>query len=91
MDVYDVSLTRTTASNLSVARCFYGTATTLENYALFDGSGSTYVVDAYDTSLTRSNDVSLSIKNSGLEAGTIGNYALFAGGGSNKVDAITIF
>ena len=84
-----------TATNLSVARS-YLTATTVSNYALFGGGESDEerydnVVDAYNTSLTRSTPTALSAGRTNLAATAIGDYALFGGGdsysSSNKVDA----
>ena len=52
------------------------------------GSSSSNVVDAYDTSLTRSTPTALSRSRYALAATTIGDYALFGGGSSsNVVDA----
>ena len=72
-------------------------ATTVGNYALFGGglgSSRSNVVDAYNTSLTRSTPAALSEKKQCLAATTVGNYALFGGGTagssrSNVVDAYT--
>ena len=75
-----------TATALSVAREDLA-ATTVGNYALFAGgwtsgssSGIQKVVDAYDTSLTRTTPTDLSEKKGSHAATTVGNYALFAGG-----------
>ena len=72
-------------------------ATSIENYALFGGgSGNSYsnVVDAYDTSLTRTTPTALSQVRRELAATSVGNYALFGGGynGSrlNTVDAYSL-
>ena len=71
-----------TATALSAAR--YDLAATLVgDYALFGGgtTGSvSSVVDAYNTSLTRSTPTALSVARSYLAATSIGNYALFGGG-----------
>ena len=107
VDAYDTSLTRTTPTELSQARDGL-TATTVartggsspqSSYALFGGgyaSSFPYysdVVDAYDTSLTRTTPTELSQARNSLTATTVGNYALFGGGynGSrlNIVDAYT--
>ena len=89
VDAYDSSLTRTIPTALSVARQYLA-ATTVGNYALFGGgsspenSGAAYycsVVDAYDSSLTRSIPTALSRARHNLAATTVGNiYALFGGG-----------
>ena len=85
VDAYDTSLTRTTASSLSVAR-YNMVSTTVGNYALFAGgySSSGFIsystVDAYDTSLTRTTASGLSVARGNLAATNIGNYALFGGG-----------
>ena len=67
---------------LSAARS-YLVATTVGNYALF-GGGTTgkasSVVDAYDTSLTRTTPTALSEARDRLAATTVGDYALFGGG-----------
>ena len=71
-----------TATSLSESR-YSLAATTVGNYALFGGgydSSASNVVDAYDTSLTRSTATALSKSRSGLAATTVGNYALFGGG-----------
>jgi len=78
-----------TITPLSVARENLA-ATTIGNYALFGGGYSTSVVDAYDTSLTRTTPTPLSVARYNLAATTVGNYALF-GGGSNVVDAYYVF
>ena len=85
-----------TITPLSVARGYLA-ATTVGNYALFGGgygSGYSNVVDAYDTSLTRTTPTALSVARSDLAATTVGNYALFGGGDdgsaySNAVDVYT--
>ena len=72
-----------TATKLSVARRSLA-ATTVGNYALFGGGykefGMSTVVDAYDTSLTRTIPTALSVARESLAATTVGNYALFGGG-----------
>ena len=83
-----------TITPLSVARGEFA-ATTVGNYALFGGgwtgSARSNVVDAYDTSLTRTTATPLSQARNNLVATTVGNYALFGGGytgsASNVVDA----
>ena len=87
---YDASLTR----NISVTKLSSSrqklAATTIGNYALFGGGdsagSSSAVVDAYDTSLTRTTAASLSTARHLLAATTVGDYALFGGGGT-AVDA----
>ena len=88
VDAYDKSLTRTTATSLSIARAGLA-ATTIGDYALFAGgkievssSGvSGNKVDCYDKSLTRLNStVSLYRPRHALNATTVGDYAIFAGG-----------
>ena len=88
---YDTSLTRTIPNGLSIGRS-YLVATTVGNYALFGGGIYEYYdddewlsdypsnVDAYDTSLTRTNPTELSVGRASLAATTVGNYALFCGG-----------
>ena len=98
VDAYDTSLTRTTPTELSQARDGL-TATTVartggsspqSSYALFGGgyaSSFPYysdVVDAYDTSLTRTTPTELSQARNSLTATTVGNYALFGGGDNNR-------
>lgn len=80
----DSSFTVKKADNLSVAR-YQHVATTVGNYALFGGGFySTYsaVVDAYNSSLTRSVVTPLSVARIRAAATTLGNYALFGGGES---------
>lgn len=95
VDAYDQNLTRTTPTELSEAR-YRLAATTVapaggsslqSGYALFGGgqsSSSVYssVVDAYNTSLTRTTPTGLSQARRLLAATTLGNYALFGGGES---------
>src|SRR5690606_17848907 len=58
-----------------------------------DGSASN-VVDAYNTSLTRSTPTALSANRYNLAGSSVGDYALFAGGStvsvSNVVDAYSL-
>ena len=81
---------------MSVAR-YYISATSVGEYALFGGgyNGSNYfsTVDAYDTSLTRTNKTSLSAARYYLAATSVGNYALFGGGhtGSNYSSVVDVF
>ena len=83
VDTYNSSLTRSTTTSLSEARCFLN-ATTVENYALFGGgyygSNCCSTVDAYNSSLTRSTIIDLSVARRSLAATTVGDYALFGGG-----------
>ena len=59
-------------------------AITIADCALFaggrDSDASLVTVDAYDTSLTRSNPTALNVARFELVAATVGNYALFSGG-----------
>ena len=100
VDAYDTSLTRSTPTALSQARdalaattvASAGGSSPQSGYALFGGgyAGSySAVVDAYDTSLTRSTPTALSQARTRLAATSIGNYALFGGGSgpSAVVDA----
>ena len=92
-DVYDGSLTKTTASILNRGRSSMA-AVTVGDYALFAGGYSstdtqtnyeeTDDVDACDSSLTRTTAAALSVKVSHLVAATVGDYALFAGGYMNR-------
>ena len=89
--IYNTSLTRSTATALQTARCDFCGAT-IGDYILFAGGDSsvysdednvyTNVVDAYNTSLTRSNATALSTKRGGAIGVRVGNYLLFAGGGN---------
>ena len=102
VDVYDSSLTKTTATDLSEKK--HGTAaTTVGNYALFGGgsgnesggavSNQYATVDAYNTSLTKTSAPDLSSARYFLDATTVGNYALFGGGcdGSNYYAAVDVY
>lgn len=105
VDAYDTSLTRTTPTALSQARGGLAATTVApaggsspqSGYALFGGGfnnsvGYPTVVDAYDTTLTKTTPTDqLSTGRSNLAATTVGNYALFGGGyNSNAVDAYDI-
>lgn len=84
VDAYNTSLTRSTLTSLSVARCELA-ATTLDDYALFGGGKNTSkVVDAYDSSLTCSTPDTLYSARYALAAATIGDYALFGGGATGS-------
>lgn len=85
------ALTRSIPTALSTARMYLaatnvapvGGSSPQSGYALFGGgyTGSfTDVVDAYDTSLTRTTPTVLSSGRFYLTATSVGNYALFAGG-----------
>lgn len=78
---YNTSLTRGSATDLSVARAYMG-ATTVNGYALFAGglAGAKTTVDAYDASLTRTIPTVLSVARGDIGSETIGNHALFVGG-----------
>lgn len=93
MDAYNASLTRTTATPLSVARQGL-TAITLGNHALFVGgrSGDTSfgTVDVYDASLTRTTATELSEYRYDSAAAVVGSYALFAGG-RRKQGSVFVF
>ena len=93
VDAYDTSLTRTTPTELSVARIRYA-ATHVGDYALFGGghdNDETSVVDAYNTSLTRTTPTVLHKRVEYLAATHVGDYALFGGGtGSDENDGATV-
>ena len=98
VDAYDASLTRTNPTGLSVGR-YELAATSIGDYALFGGGqkkSTAYsdayesAVDAYDTSLTRTIQTSLSSERGGLAATSIGNYAFFGGGSKNTLDVYTV-
>lgn len=74
-----------TITGLSVAKIQHA-ATTVGNYGLFAGGDPVNdKVDAYNTSLTRTNPTGLSNSGrDGITATTLGGYALFAGGGSSS-------
>jgi hypothetical protein len=97
VDVYDESLTRTSATNLTIARGRLS-ATKVGNYALFGGGyervgsltySSCKEVDAYDSSLTRRNPFDFAYYRHDLAATSVGKYALFSGGFGNSVLATT--
>ena len=85
-----LSLTRTTATPLSVARKDL-VAASVGDYALFGGGrggSNSSTVDAYNTSLTRTIPTPLSVARYYLAATSGGKYALFGGGSNqNTVDA----
>lgn len=93
VNVYNKSLTKSANKSLYISRTSLG-ATTAGNYAFFAG-GVTYVqpeyaeyeddtyyttVDAFNTSLTRSNPTELDEGRNRLAGATAGNYAIFGGG-----------
>lgn len=86
VDAYDASLTRKTATELSVARSYIGAAAA-QDIAIFAGgnnsdSGKT-TVDAYDTELTRLSGPSISGSSSTVTYGlSFGDYAIFYANGS---------
>lgn len=87
VDAYDLSLVRTTASALSVSRVPESASNA--NYALFAGGsvagGTSYLVDAYNSSLVRSSPSSIS---SGGPCGVSkSTHALFLFIGQSAVDA----
>lgn len=91
VEVYNASLTRSTADGLSVSR-FGCSATEVEGYALIAGGESSSpqsAVDAYDESLVHTTTRDLSIAKGDLSATTLGNYALFGGGQSQYSDPWT--
>ena len=85
-----------TITPLSKARRYLA-ATTVGNYAVFGGSGSSLsqeFVDSYDSTLTKGTPSPLSDSRGYLATTTVGNYALFGGGenssalnGTDVVDA----
>ena len=99
VDAYDVSLTHTAPTSLSVARGVLGAAT-VGGRALFAGGGyygaygsstsmmayykGNATVDAYDDSLTRTTAASLSEARISLSGTSVGKYALFGGGHTGK-------
>ena len=87
VDAYSSSLTRSTPTELSVARS-YLTAATAGDYALFGGGicspDIVSTVDAYNKNLTRSTPTGLSVARGEFTATTVGNYALFGGGAASK-------
>ena len=96
MDYYTNSLVKGTG-DLRDAKSDLA-ATTVGDYAIFAGGyvnppdqgwTSSYSVDTYDSSLTRSTGTVLSQRRAFLAATTVGNHALF-GGGDDSVDAYDI-
>lgn len=81
-EVYDKSLTKTTAANLDKAKM--PAATTVGNHAVFlyNYSSTNNSMVSYDSSLTQT-ITTVSLQNTSRSAGgaaTIGDYAIFAGG-----------
>ena len=82
VDAYNVSLTRSTPSNLSGAREFLAASRT-SGYAFFGGgrnSGYFSVVDLYDESFLRYSAPNFIESKGDLAATNIGYYVLFGGG-----------
>ena len=89
------SLTTSAISNLSLARDQM-TATSLGSHAIFAGgytTSSQKTVDVYDSSLARSNTVSLATDRYEAASATTGKYALVAGGisGSSTLSSVEAF
>lgn len=94
VDIYNASLTHTTTSSgLSVAR-YDASAASTDEYVLFGGgqtaaTSSLYlyysdVVDAYDTSFTRSLPPAFNEVKAYVAAAAMGGYVLFAGGSTRQ-------
>lgn len=62
VDAYDASLTHTVASSISATSCLHAGGWN-DNYALFAGGSLGSTVDAYNTSLTKSNPSTLTLRN----------------------------
>lgn len=88
VDVYDTSLVKSTATDLSVARTtLAGTTIASGEMALFGGgqtsgynNGQRGTVDAYDQSLVRTLPTELNTARYNLRASHVGDYALFGTG-----------
>lgn len=84
VDVYNKSLTRTTATNLSLPR-ISGTAISNGNYALFavgqaaTSTGLVSNVDAYNKNLTRTTPSALANGGTNIGSTTIGGYMIIGG------------
>lgn len=84
VDAYDKTLTRTTATKLSVGRYGIATAKT-NNYAIFaGGEGYSNIVDAYNSSLTRKTPSKLSVGRKSSAACGAGYYIAVAGGNTSS-------
>ena len=87
---WQTSLTRTTPTELSVARRALSAVSIDGAFALFGGgndrSNSLATVDAYDVSLTRTVQTDLNVPRD-TAAASVGDYALF-GGGRDGSDSI---
>lgn len=90
IDVYDSSLVHYYLVGLSFAK-LYVSGASVGNYALIGGGGVgglNSIVDAFDTSLTKSNPTALSVARCNIGTGTVANqYALFAGGETTSVQS----
>lgn len=91
VEAYDTSLTKTTGSVALSGYSKVGSAAAhTPKYAIFAGGvgktrssgsvGRLMSVDAFNSSLTRSNPTGLATERSGIAATNIGDYAIFAGG-----------
>jgi hypothetical protein len=93
---WDDTLTRTVETNLSAITA-EGTGAGISflsaGYALIAvGSSNSAVVNAYNTSMTRSTPTALSVGRGQLTGGTVGDYACFAGGYSTvRHDAVDAY
>ena len=89
---FDKDLAMTTISSLSNTGSPVGTP--VGNYALFGGGTySSAAVDVFDSTLTKTTPIELSIARNSLPATTVGDTAIFAGGnnGSEYVAIVDAF
>jgi len=101
VEVFNTSLAKTYASDLSTPRYNHKSAT-IGDYLIFAGGTTgawstiapSKVVDAYDASLIRTIQPSLCTARYHHSAATVGDYAIFAGGGNDGgsvyVDAFVV-
>ena len=100
VDAYNKNLTRSTPTELSVARSQL-TATTVGNYALFAGgkyrSAGDFMdkncsnVDSINKNLVRNSAANLASADYSLSSTSLGNYALFAGRVFSDSDIVEVY
>lgn len=75
----------TTSNSLSMT--YYGTATSVGDYALFGGGNNSTKVEAFNKTLTKTTPTALNGYRNWLASTSVGDYALFGGGTASSVSS----